>query len=112
MAKARLSPMIAGISGAMGNVVFRRSKNGEVIIARRPKKSNTKPSEAQKAQRERFAQAIAYASAALADPNLRLHYEAQAAILKKTPHNLAVSDYFNNVILTDNAILSPLTGSG
>jgi len=98
--------MLAGISGAMGGVIFRRSnKRGEAIIAQRPRKSNTQPSEAQKAQRERFAQAIAYAKAALADPEQRLRYEARATLCK-TPYNLAISDYFNNVILNEVKNLS------
>jgi hypothetical protein len=67
-----VNPIFAGISGSLGDIVFRSSKNGETIIAKRPRKSNAGPSEAQKANRERFAQANAYARAALADPDLRL----------------------------------------
>ncbi len=100
MAKAKLNPMFAQISGALGGVIYRRSnKKGEVIIARRPAKSNTKPSQAQQAQRERFTQAIAYAKAALADPDLRVHYEEQAVALNKRPQDLAISDYFKGRIL-------------
>ena len=72
-----------------------------MIIAQRPKTSNTKPSEAQKAQRERFAQAIAYSKAALADPDLRVQYEERAATQNKRPKDLAVSDYFKGRNLLD-----------
>jgi hypothetical protein len=56
-----VNPIFAGISGSLGNIIFRRSKNGETIIAKRPRKSNAGPSDAQKAN--------AYARAALADPD-------------------------------------------
>lgn len=94
MAKIKLNPMISGLSGKMGNVIFRRLANGEVSVSRVPVKSTAEASEAQKAQRERFKQAVAYAKAALTDPETRAFYEAAAAALHKTPYTLAVSDYF------------------
>ena len=66
MAKIKLDPLFAEISGTLGDIVFRTSKKGEAIIARRPRNSNAKPSEAQKAQRQRFTLANAYAKAAIA----------------------------------------------
>ena len=87
---------MAGLSGTYGDIVFKKSKiPGEVIIAKRSKKSNVEPSEAQKAHRLRFKEAAAYAKAALADPNLRPHYEALAAREGKAAYALAVADYMN-----------------
>ena len=95
MAKAKLDPMFVAISGTMGDFVFRKSKKGEVIIARRPKKSNAEPSEAQKANRQRFHEAAKYAKAALADPDVRAIYEEMAAKQGTGAYAAARSDYFN-----------------
>ena len=67
MAKMKLDPLFVKLSGIMGEFVFKKSKRGEAIVSRRPRKSNTRPSEAQKANRERFKLAIAYARAAIAN---------------------------------------------
>ena len=58
--------------------------------------SQVKWSEAQKEHRRRFKQAVAYAHAALADPQVRLVYERMAAEKKnnRRPFDMAVSDYF------------------
>ena len=95
MAKIKLDPLFAEISGTMGDIVFRRSKNGETIISSRPRKSNAKPSEAQQAQRERFIQAHEYARAAMADPTLCALYEELAAKEGMSPYTMAHSDYLN-----------------
>jgi hypothetical protein len=101
MAKVLLNSLFNGVSGKMGDVVFKQTSTGKTIIALAPAKSNRKPSEAQKAQRERFIQATAYAKAALADPTARLHYEAEAARLLKPAYSLAVADYFKGINLLE-----------
>ena len=93
MAKIKLDPMFAGISGTMGDFVFRRSRNGETIVSMRPRKSNDEPSEAQRAQRERLKHAHAYARAAMADPALCALYEELAAKEGRSPYAMAHSDY-------------------
>jgi hypothetical protein len=93
MAKIKLDPLFAGISGTMGGLVFRTSKNGEVTVSKRPRKSNTPPSEAQQINRQRFAEASKYASAALADPLLRAVYEEIAAQEGLSPFAVARNDY-------------------
>jgi hypothetical protein len=95
MAKVKLNPLMVEVSGTMGDFVFKRSRKGEAIVARRPRKSNTEPSEAQKAHRERFKLAIAYARAAMADPAVRTLYEERAAKEGKSAFAAAQSDYFN-----------------
>jgi len=95
MAKIKLDPLFAGISGTIGDFVFKKSRNGKVIVARRPKKSNAEPSEAQKAQRERFKLANTYARAAMADPDVRAIYEERAAEEEQGAFALARMDYFN-----------------
>jgi len=94
MAKVKLHPLFAQLSGGIGDIVFRTTKEGQVIISQRPRRSSAGPSEAQKAQQERFAGAVAYAKAALADPRLRGVYEEMAAKEGKAAFAMARSDYF------------------
>jgi hypothetical protein len=94
MAKIKLDPLFAEISGTLGDLVFKKSRNGEAIVSRRPRKSNTEPSPAQKAQRERFRLAAAYARAALADPEVGASYRERAAKEGMSPFALARADYF------------------
>ena len=95
MPKVKLNPLFDGLSGTIGDLVFKRSSNGQTIVARRPRKSNAEPSPAQLAQRERFKLANGYAQAALADPDLRAFYEERAAKEGKSAFILARTDYFD-----------------
>jgi hypothetical protein len=94
MAKIKLNPLFDEISGTFGDVVFRKSKNGETYISSRPQKSNAEPSEAQLAQRQRFKLANAYAQAAMADPEVRAIYEELAEEEGRSAYEAARQDYF------------------
>jgi hypothetical protein len=100
MAKVILDPMLTAIHGRSGNLVFRRSRNGDVYTMKLPDMSKVKWSEAQKGHRERFKEAIAYAKAAMAEPTVRAQYEKIAAKKGGSPFFVAVSDYFkgNNLL--------------
>jgi len=102
MAKVTLSPLIKDIRGKLGDTVFRRLPNGELIASKTPDMSNVTWSKAQKAHRQRFKQAIAYAKAAMAEPKVRAQYEKAAVKAGKRPFDLAVSDYFKdrNLLIT------------
>ena len=93
MAKIILNPMIKQIRGKMGNVVFRVSPTGEQTIMKLPDMSRVKWSKAQKAHRQRFKKAIAYARAAMSDPKVSKLYEKRAAKENRRPFRVAVSDY-------------------
>ncbi len=95
MAKVELNPLFGRVSGKVGNVIFRQMANGTVSVSPAPARSMAKPSEAQKAHRQRFKEAAAYARAVLADPELRARYEAEARP-GETPYNLALADYLKN----------------
>jgi hypothetical protein len=95
MAKIKLNPLFDGISGTVGDVVFKKSRNGETIISKRPDMSRVKWSDAQIAHRERFKQANAYANAMLADPDMRALYEERAAQEGKKPFDVARNDYLS-----------------
>ena len=61
MPKIILNPLVKGISGKMGDVVFKVSKSGKTYISKRPEKSKKESSPAQLRQQERFKLANAYA---------------------------------------------------
>jgi hypothetical protein len=94
MPKIKLDSAVKELRGAMGDVVFRMSPNGEIIVSRRPDMSRVKWSKAQKAHRERFKLASEYAKAAMAKPEVRAVYEKRSAEEHKRPYALALSDYF------------------
>lgn len=94
MAKIKLSPMLQEVRGRLGDYVFRRTHTGEVILSRVPDMSKVKWSKAQKAHRQRFKKAVAYARAAMAEPKVRAVYEKMAAKNNKRPFDMAISDYF------------------
>ena len=94
MAKVKLNPMLKEVRGKLGNTVFRRSHSGEMSLIKLADMSNVKWSDAQKAHRQRFKQAIVYAKAAMAEPKVRHKYEKEAAKKNKRPFDLAVSDHF------------------
>ena len=94
MAKITLSPLVKDIRGQIGDYVFRRTHTGELIMTKKPDMSRVKWSKAQKEQRQRFKEAVAYAKSALADPKVRAKYEKRAARQNKRPRDLAISDYF------------------
>ncbi len=93
MAKATLSPMVAVLRGRLGDYVFRRSPDGQLILSKVPDMSGVKWSKAQQAYRQRFKRAITYAKAAMADPKVHAIYKKMAAKKNKHPFRMAVSDY-------------------
>jgi hypothetical protein len=94
MAKIYFNKMFSGMSGRMGDFVFRTSPTGETTISRRPDMSQVKWSKAQRTQRRRFKQANLFAQAAREDPELWAYYEQEAKRLNKKPYHVAFSDYF------------------
>ena len=58
-----------------------------------PDMSKVKGSEAQKANHQRFAQAIAYARRSMADPEVRAQYEKLGKKANRQPFRVAVSDF-------------------
>jgi hypothetical protein len=95
MAKVRLHPLFEEFRGKIRGLVFRLSHNGKISAYMSPDMSRVKWSAAQKAHRERFAEASAYARAAIADPQIRAIYEQMSMERKnnKRPYDMAVSDY-------------------
>jgi hypothetical protein len=96
MAKVSFNPIINWFRGRIGDLVFRRAHNGKVSVYITPDMRRVKRSTAQKAQNQRFSQASKYASAAIADPDIRPIY-VQMAIEQnmnpRRPFDVAQSDF-------------------
>lgn len=97
MTKVTLNPIIELITGKIGNMVFRRAHTGKLSLIKHPDMSHVKWTPAQKAHRQRFKQAVAYARSAMKHPDIRAIYVQMAAEKKqnKRPFDMAVSDYFD-----------------
>lgn len=94
--KILLHPMFQWIRGKMGKIVYRLSHNGEVSAYPAPDMSRVEWSQAQNAQRQRFAQATAYAKLAIRDAEIRQFYVEMVRQRKKNkrrPIDMAHSDY-------------------
>ncbi len=95
--KILLHPMFQWIRGKMGKIIYRRTRNGDVSAYPAPDMSQVAWSKAQKAHRQHFAQAVAYAKLAVRDPDIRQFYMEMAAKSKRSkgrPFDMALSDYF------------------
>ena len=93
MSKVRFHGPIAGISGAMGEMVFADHKKKGRTVAYM--KSSLPRSEAQIAQAKRLAAGPLYAKMAMANPAKRELYETIAKERDMPAFILAVMDYFS-----------------
>jgi hypothetical protein len=96
MAKVSFNPLLKWFRGKLGDLVFRRAHNGKVSVYITPDMSRVKSSQAQKDHRQQMKEAFLYASAAVADPDLRPIYVQMAVDNDKDPKRpfeMAVSDY-------------------
>jgi len=80
-----------GYSGRIGNLIFRRWGK-KTVISMVPDYSHRKWSKAQKENRKRFRNAMAYSRKTLADPEMRKYYRKRAKGMQ-TVWNVAVADY-------------------
>ena len=95
MAQSKKNIATEGLSGKVGNFVFRRRKSDDkIFVARRPVRSDEEPSEMQKAVQRKFQRAIIYGKSAIADQDTKTLYAAKATG-GRSAFNVAVADYFN-----------------
>ncbi len=92
MAKVELDAPFKKITGTIGKLSYRWTY-GQQTIMKTPDMSGVKWSEAQKASRQRFAEAIHYAKQAMADPEASAQYEMLGKETGRQPFRVAVSDY-------------------
>ena len=96
MAKVVRNPVMQGISGAVGNLVFRQMPDGSTYVSAKPDFSHRKFSEGQKEHQSRFQQAVAYAREAAKSQPI---YGELAAGTIKSAYNFALSDWFNPPVI-------------
>jgi len=69
------------------------------VVSRAPDMSRVKPSAGQRAQRERFRQAVQYGKKALAEPEGRLFYQAAAKARQTSLYGAVITDYFHGPVV-------------
>jgi hypothetical protein len=96
MAKVIRNPVVRGISGGIGNLVFRQMPDGSTYVSGKPDFSRRKFSKGQKEHQSRFQEAAAYArDAAKSQP---IYAElAKGTIM--SAYNFALSDWFNPPVI-------------
>ena len=96
MAKVIRNPVMQGISGGVGNLVFRQMPDGSTYVSAKPDFSHRKFSEGQKEHQSRFQRAVAYARVAAKSQPI---YGELAAGTIKSAYNFALSDWFNPPVI-------------
>jgi hypothetical protein len=110
MPKVTPHPTIRGLSGKMGDVVFRTNKKtGTITMSKIPDMSKVKWSKAQKAHRRRFKKAVEYAKKAKTQPKVWAAYQALAKKKRKRAWDLAVSDQYHGLGLIAKKVSSVTT---
>ncbi len=90
MAKVRLNPLIQGIHGRIGDLIFRDSANGETIVYKAPERTDT----AAESQPHPFTAAHAFARSTMDDPEMKAYYEREAQKKHRSAYRMALSNYF------------------
>lgn len=96
MAKVKSNPIVRGISGKIGNLVFRQMPGGETYVSGTPNFDKRKFSKGQKDHQSRFKQAVAYAREAAKTQPI---YAELAKGTIKSAYNFALSDWFNPPVI-------------
>ena len=93
------APAVKHLHGHLGKMVF-KERQGQDIVAEKPDQVNQPNSPAQRAQRESFRQAAAYAKGAMADTAAHAAYLAKANELHSSPVAVAVKDWMTPPVVT------------
>ena len=86
--------LLHGASGKIGDMLVIRQRGGRTILSQSPGERTKEPSEKQKAQQQRFQQAIIYGKSQMENEASKAEYEAKATNLKSA-YNVAVADFFH-----------------
>ena len=94
MAESKDNLATEGLSGQVGNFVFRRRRrDGKVFVSRRPGERETEPTLAQQAVNTKFQLATIYGKTVISDPDTKAEYQARTKG-GQSAYNVAVADYF------------------
>ena len=96
MAKVINNVILEGLSGSIGNLVFRQMPDGSTRVSAKPDFSQRVFSREQKEQQNRFKQAVAYARQAFKAQPI---YAELAEGTTKNAYNIALSDWFNPPVI-------------
>ena len=96
MAKVKSNPIVRGISGKIGNLVFRQMPGGETYVSGVPNFDKRKFSKGQKDHQSRFKLAVAYAREASKSQAI---YAKLAEGTGMSAYNFALSDWFNPPVI-------------
>lgn len=94
MAKVKLNPALEAIQGKVGDLVFKRWADEE-IVSRIPNRTGIVPTANQVAQMDKFRLAAIYGKAVLADPDARAVYEEAGARKGIPAFAVSVGDFLN-----------------
>ncbi|GAB4379216.1 MAG: hypothetical protein Kow0042_28360 [Calditrichia bacterium] len=94
MAKVAKNLVLHGASGKLGDQIVIKQWRGGTVLAAAPGPREGEPTAAQRAQHERFQQAIIYGKAQIADPEAKAEYAAKAGETRSA-FNVAVADFFH-----------------
>jgi hypothetical protein len=94
MAIAYNNLLLQSVRGTIGKQLTIYERNGQIIVAKKRSKSNTKPTPQQLAARARMARAVAYAKQMLRDPDIKAAYAAKAGP-GQNAYNMAVRDAYH-----------------
>ena len=92
MAKVRNNPVVRGISGAIGNMIFRQMPDGSTYISSKQDFEGRKFSQGQKDHQSRFQRAVWYAREAARSKPIYAKL-AEGTVL--SPYNIALADWFH-----------------
>jgi hypothetical protein len=100
MTKVIFNGTIQGLSGRIGNLIFRQLPNGTTVVSEAPppktrkekKRAKLKRSPKQKVHNSRFREAVDYAKVAQVQP---VYVELAAVTPMRTAYSFALSDWFN-----------------
>ncbi len=96
MAKIEGNLIIHGLSGMLGKqVVVRRMKNGQYVLAAKPVHRSREATDAQRLQREKFRRAVLYAKGAKG----RAEYREAAELRCVSAFNVAVADFLHPPVI-------------
>ena len=96
MAKVHRNPVVRGMSGGIGNLVFRQMPDGSTYVSGKPDFSRRKFSKDQKNHQSRFKEAVAYARKAAKSQPI---YAKLAEGTIMSAYNFALSDWFNPSVI-------------
>jgi len=97
MAKLKLDKLIKGLSGQIGDLIYRLMPDGSTVVSRAPLNDKPDFSQEQINHQSRFREAAFYARQAAQDQPI--YAELAAATTMKTAYNFALSDWWHAPVI-------------